>query len=861
MVWGMLAALGGQAVSAGINAAQRSRAKEVAEKSADRAAAQRKSDYREAQQGAVKSATDAAMHQQMSMARGRGTLGSQASAMQAASQRMPSVMAQAQLAGARIGEGYAAGADQARTAGVGRAIGAENLRRGPEGNLMKGLGAGAGLIGAGIDSALGGADIGGGASGGGAAALAPAMGGGAAQAAPAFQSPDITPGMTGADMRDEDFESPLSDKRSKYLSHKMSDSRSKSYGGSYSDSRSKSYGGTYSDKHSKEEIDKLTAERDAGREKIADLSGASGRPLGPWTEEDSPFEAVGPPIEMSVEEREAKRDRDRASGAQIISAYPERFQEELRAEAVAAPEEQARASARDRAYQAYQAPAAPTPAYREPLPHFSRERLHRGAQKIGEYFTSPFEGPALNTEPSDYVAGDTPESPLRDDSYVTYTNPEEQYGFPSWDKTKRAVGRLEELWNPPERVLPEYPSANGTTSDVQSKEHIQLLESENARLRGGQNRQSGPLRHQIPHTGTGPQSADWQAKNPDFQGGVRQGLPQHGSGGMGGARGPTAEDVGFNETASGRPSLLDQRQAIQNEQYLRNMQDRQTSLESGFGGGVPQTDSYADHIRSVGNWRAGKGWTSRFQSPRRGADPVKTGVPVAAQSTEDWAQSIVDQDQAEEDAGMAALQQRREDEIDAAMMESIRRESGVTSQAEAEDLRDELLGPEKAKPPRKAAPRAQPKGTVKKAGVRGPGMMTHEEFQRFQGDRAREEQQRRMDRFWGLSPSDRLESEFREAVSDEGAKNKGGGTEAADTFRETPGFKYHYKPEFLGEPGTESGEQFGIMAQDLEKTEAGASVVDKDENGMRKVDTERLTLLNSAALHDIMKELDKRSRN
>ncbi len=95
--------------------------------------------------------------------------------------------------------------------------------------------------------------------------------------------------------------------------------------------------------------------------------------------------------------------------------------------------------------------------------------------------------------------------------------------------------------------------------------------------------------------------------------------------------------------------------------------------------------------------------------------------------------------------------------------------------------------------------------------------------------------------------------------SDEGSKNKGAGSPgaAAEAFRNTPGYAYTYKDEFLGNPGTKPGPQYGIMAQDLEKSPAGSTVVSEDETGMKYVDTERLSSLNSAAIHDVLKRLDK----
>ena len=84
-------------------------------------------------------------------------------------------------------------------------------------------------------------------------------------------------------------------------------------------------------------------------------------------------------------------------------------------------------------------------------------------------------------------------------------------------------------------------------------------------------------------------------------------------------------------------------------------------------------------------------------------------------------------------------------------------------------------------------------------------------------------------------------------ISDEREK------EAMRAFDETPGYSYNYKdPEMSG--ATE-GRQFGVMAQDLEKTPAGASVVKEGPNGVKMVDTSRLALVEGAALNGALKRI------
>lgn len=98
---------------------------------------------------------------------------------------------------------------------------------------------------------------------------------------------------------------------------------------------------------------------------------------------------------------------------------------------------------------------------------------------------------------------------------------------------------------------------------------------------------------------------------------------------------------------------------------------------------------------------------------------------------------------------------------------------------------------------------------------------------------------------------------FNSLRSDEDTKNKSGAGGAAETFRQTPGYAYTYKDEFLGQPGTKPGPQYGIMAQDLERTPVGRTVVGEDESGMKHVDADRLTMVNSAAIHELLTRLDK----
>lgn len=77
---------------------------------------------------------------------------------------------------------------------------------------------------------------------------------------------------------------------------------------------------------------------------------------------------------------------------------------------------------------------------------------------------------------------------------------------------------------------------------------------------------------------------------------------------------------------------------------------------------------------------------------------------------------------------------------------------------------------------------------------------------------------------------------------------------ASASFPDAPGYSYEYKnPEKIG---AAPGIHYGPMAQDLEKTPAGASVVKTMPDGSKGVDTGRLSLLNTSELSRQRKELD-----
>jgi hypothetical protein len=51
-------------------------------------------------------------------------------------------------------------------------------------------------------------------------------------------------------------------------------------------------------------------------------------------------------------------------------------------------------------------------------------------------------------------------------------------------------------------------------------------------------------------------------------------------------------------------------------------------------------------------------------------------------------------------------------------------------------------------------------------------------------------------------------------------------------------------------------QEYGIMAQDLEKTPL-KGMVNEDQNGMKRIDTQRLTTANTAMISELSKKMDK----
>ena len=86
------------------------------------------------------------------------------------------------------------------------------------------------------------------------------------------------------------------------------------------------------------------------------------------------------------------------------------------------------------------------------------------------------------------------------------------------------------------------------------------------------------------------------------------------------------------------------------------------------------------------------------------------------------------------------------------------------------------------------------------------------------------------------------------------------GPAAVQMAQRSPGYSYEYTPamQALGAP---AGQRYGVMAQDLERTPAGRSVVQRDPaTEMRVVDTAGLTLQNTAAIGQLAREREEERR-
>lgn len=69
-------------------------------------------------------------------------------------------------------------------------------------------------------------------------------------------------------------------------------------------------------------------------------------------------------------------------------------------------------------------------------------------------------------------------------------------------------------------------------------------------------------------------------------------------------------------------------------------------------------------------------------------------------------------------------------------------------------------------------------------------------------------------------------------------------------------YEYDYKPEVVEDSG-DLGRQFGVMAQDLEKSDLGSQFVAEDQNGVKRVDYGKMGSTQMAAIADVHQRVSK----
>jgi hypothetical protein len=78
---------------------------------------------------------------------------------------------------------------------------------------------------------------------------------------------------------------------------------------------------------------------------------------------------------------------------------------------------------------------------------------------------------------------------------------------------------------------------------------------------------------------------------------------------------------------------------------------------------------------------------------------------------------------------------------------------------------------------------------------------------------------------------------------------------AVQMAQQAPGYSFQYRNPSA--QGAAPGQQYGVMAQDLERTPAGRSVVMPQPDGTKMVDTGRLSMQNTAAIGELGNEIEK----
>ena len=85
-------------------------------------------------------------------------------------------------------------------------------------------------------------------------------------------------------------------------------------------------------------------------------------------------------------------------------------------------------------------------------------------------------------------------------------------------------------------------------------------------------------------------------------------------------------------------------------------------------------------------------------------------------------------------------------------------------------------------------------------------------------------------------------------------------TAALDAVAAAPGYRFRYKPEAQEDFGLSGREHYGPMAQDLERTPVGRSVVRDGPGGKKVVDAAKLTMVNTAATGELARKQEELER-
>lgn len=832
MPWPMLIAAGAQIGSQLIKSAQNRRGRSMREDSRAQGDAAFRNNYDRASRQGQQAAQNAAMHQQMSLARGSGTAGSQAAGVAAAIQNAPSIAANAALAGARIGEGYAAGANQYQGSTLNAMAAGNDVQSGYENSIAGAAG-------------MGGMALAGAFGGGGGQQQAPQMGvqgppiqapGYATKTPAAGLSPDITPGMDPSQMNDAEFDRPGSDERMKTNVTPMSATGTPTM----------------------QELERIQREQMAGfgapREQLAqnttlqaerlramrDMERASFAAPKPVTSTPSWLMPQAPTINATTQEEGALGYQSESpytrsvsystSGSQYANASP------------AGPQGQPRNPSLPGTPAPQQAPQQ-----NRPVVPFRHQISHSG---VNLSMLTPEQQQSFYAQNPDFA-------PRGDGQSVRSGRPE------------HGLGGMQGPEGPPDQVYYDPEQRDFSGDFVPWVNDRQLAGQLSSQSLGGQGIQNtapyadqpnaysnriqgsgGGFKTGIGYTSTGevPGSYRQMVRDGRIEGMVRVPILDFTRrtslrGGGGAERGGMGGDGGISDDAQ-LEALAERRAfdravesaAAEKEAYDFVRRNEATSPEE-----ANELLSLANATEASRTGGGVAGGPARKSAPSgKASASFLTSKPKP--SADDVMKSIVEYSK----PPPAPKIEIGEAEIEGAMSEEPEKTAAPKEKlsSNADDVvpytykemldfaKDELLNPGKW-------------GDIKKVQLDDLDAKTRAAVEKRVAELMTKQQQALAE-----VPPDKI-------GSDERAKNSGGKMSAMDVFRKTPGYSYEYKHGMMGAPGTAPGKHFGPMAQDLEKTPAGKSVVKPGPDGMKRVDTSRLALLQSAALHDIVKRLDK----